>query len=168
MRGSILIPALCWLALAIAPAVEAASARPVFIGPAEAQAIALAVNGIELPRPGTHDLFVTVLHSLDTRLERVTVTELVDATFHAELTLATPTGTSTVSCRPSDGIALAVRVGAAVHVEKTVMEIAAVAVEHEGDTPFSPEEIDRIVDEFQGFLETAEPGDFADTPDDEE
>ena len=134
---------------------------PILIGPAEAQSIAIAVSGVELPRPGTHDLMATLLERTDARLEEVVVTELVDGTFHAELFLETTAGLRRVSCRPSDAIALAVRVDAPVAVNEDVLAEAAVAVEHDVGEPFSEDDIDRIVDEFHEFLATADPSDFA-------
>lgn len=142
---------------------------PIIIGPAEAQSIALAATGIQLPRPGTHDLMVTLLEETDCRLEEVAVTELADGTFFAELFVETPTGLKRISSRPSDGIALAIRVGASIVVNSEVLDEAAIAVHHESQQPFSDEEIDAIVEEFQRGLESVQPADFATAaePDDE-
>ncbi len=134
---------------------------PILIGPAEAQSIAIAVSGVELPRPGSHDLMAALLEHTDSQLEEVVVTELVEGTFHAELFLETPAGLRRVSCRPSDAIALAIRVEAPVAVNVDVLDAAAVSVEHESGEPFTEEDIDRIVDEFHEFLSTADPADFA-------
>jgi bifunctional DNase/RNase len=138
---------------------------PILVGPAEAQSIALAVTGIKPARPGTHDLMATVLDAADCRLEEVAVTELTSGTFFAELFVETPAGLKRISSRPSDGIALAVRVGAPIVVNADVLEEAAINVSHEPAAPFSDEEIDAIVAEFQRSLATVQPSDFeADTP----
>lgn len=133
---------------------------PILIGPAEARSIAFAVAGHVPPRPGTHDLMVDVIEHVGSRLEEVSVTELAGGTFFAELFVEAPSGLHRISARPSDGIALAVRTGAPISVHPDVLDAAAVAVRHQTDDPFSEEEIDDIVDRFQGFLETAQPSDF--------
>ena len=133
---------------------------PILIGPAEAQSIAFAASGLTPSRPGTHDLMITLFEKLDSQLEEVAVTELVDGVFFAELFVETPTGLHRVSSRPSDGIALAMRVGAPIVVASKVLEEAAVAVRRERSEPFSDEEIDTIVADFQDVLESAEPSDF--------
>jgi uncharacterized protein len=142
---------------------------PIFIGPAEAESIAIGLQGLVLPRPGTHDLLLNVLELMKARLDRVVVTDLVEGTFLADLVLETPAGTLTLSSRPSDGIALAVRCGGTLHIARNVLDEAAVSIEHEVDQPFDQEEVDDIVSEFRRFLETATPGDFTepDGPGDE-
>ena len=138
---------------------------PVFIGPAEAQAIMIALAGIELPRPGTHDLFIDTLVACGVHLEQVAVTALVEGTFLAEARLVTPTGSTDVSARPSDAIALALRAGVPVLVDDGVFEEAAVDVEHEANQPFDDDEIEAIVSDFEEFLATATPEDFGTSPD---
>jgi bifunctional DNase/RNase len=133
---------------------------PIFIGQSEAQSIAIALQGVMLPRPGTHDLLVNVLGMIDVNLVRVTVTGLRDGAFIAELQLETPSGELLVDSRPSDGIALAVRVGAEICVEQLVLDEAGVEVQHQANQPFDEQQIEDIVAEFHGFLATAEPSDF--------
>lgn len=139
---------------------------PIFIGPAEAQAIAIGIADIELPRPGTHDLLLEIINRWNAQLVEVDVTELRDGTFFAELELSTADGTQRVSSRPSDGIALAVRVGAPIMVAQRVLDTAAVGVERDAGQPFDDAQIEEIVSEFQQFLATAEPEDF-DAPHDD-
>ncbi len=132
---------------------------PIFIGGAEAQAIALAMEEVETPRPMTHDLFKNVLDDLGIRLERIVVTELRDRTFYAQLELAGDRGTSSVSSRPSDAVALAVRTGAPIFVAESVLEVAGHTMapeSEEGDEPISEE----MVDEFREFLNQVNPEDF--------
>jgi bifunctional DNase/RNase len=133
---------------------------PIIIGLPEAQAIVTALAGVTPPRPGTHDLMVDVMRTAESELGQVAVTELVDGTFHAELSLEMTTGSQRISSRPSDGIALAVRVGAPIVVASEVFDVAAVEIDRESDEPFTEEEVDEIVSEFQEFLETAQPSDF--------
>ena len=83
----------------------------IFIGNPEATAIAFALEGVDTPRPLTHDLFCDVLDGLGTSLERVVITELRETTYYADLHLSSEDGPVTVSSRPSDAVALAVRSG---------------------------------------------------------
>src|SRR5947207_2617350 len=83
---------------------------PIFIGPPEATAIVYALQGMETPRPMTHDLFKSVLDELAIRLQRVVITELHDGTFYAEIELGgNGEETRRISSRPSDALALAAR-----------------------------------------------------------
>lgn len=133
---------------------------PILIGPVEAQSIAFALAGLRAARPGTHDLIVTIFEKLDSRLEEVAVTELVDGVFFAELFVETPTGLHRMPARPSDGIAVAVRVGVPVVVAQSVFDAAAVPVSRAPQEPFSAAEIESIVGDFQQRLETLQPSDF--------
>jgi bifunctional DNase/RNase len=146
----------------LAESADAARMLPIMIGPAEAQAIAVAVAGIEMPRPGTHDLMLTVMEKSDSRLLKVAVTELVEGTFHAELFIETHSGLCNVSARPSDALALAVRTDVPISVHSTVMTEAAVDVQRDSDQPLSDDEIDKVVHEFHELLSTAMPEDFVD------
>lgn len=137
---------------------------PIFVGPAEAASIAMGLSGTQPPRPLTHDLLIDVIGAFAGELLQVRITELVDSTFHAELELETQFGPATVSSRPSDGIALAVRLGLTVVVNSDVFEQASVEVEHEPESGFDDSEIEQIVGEFRGFLESAEPSDFGEEP----
>ena len=128
---------------------------PIYIGSPEASAIHYALEGIEPPRPFTHDLFLITLDELDTSLERIVVTEMRDRTFYAELHLATPSGEKIISARPSDAIALAVRCGAELFAGDELLD------EHGQDPPEEPEEdAAEIIDEFKDFLDSVDPEDF--------
>jgi bifunctional DNase/RNase len=132
---------------------------PIYIGPEEAKAIAVAIEGMAMPRPMTHDLMRDVLVALGATLASVTVTELRDRTFYAELELHQQDGrTVRVSSRPSDAIALAVRVDAPIFASEAVLdEAAAPPAEPEGDE----EEQEEIVDQFREFIDQVNPDDFA-------
>jgi bifunctional DNase/RNase len=123
----------------------------IFIGGVEMHAIQLALEGQEPPRPMTHDLFRDVLGELGVVLERVVITELRDSTYFAELHLSSAGQVRVVSSRPSDAVALAVRVGCRVFVAEDVLEEAASAMP----------ESDDVVEQFREFIDRVNPEDFA-------
>ncbi len=95
---------------------------PIFIGGMEATAIATAMADVELPRPMTHDLLVSVLNEVGTYCRKVTITDLIEGTFYAEITLVDDQGHKVeVDARPSDGIALALRTGATIYASESVL-----------------------------------------------
>ncbi len=108
---------------------EDARALPVFVGAAEAQAIAVHVEGMTVPRPLTHDLFKKVLDCMECRVMRAVVTDLVDGTFYAVLTIERDGVATDVDSRPSDAIALALRCGAPIYVARKVMDQAGIVLE---------------------------------------
>ncbi|MGQ0832726.1 MAG: bifunctional nuclease family protein [Microthrixaceae bacterium] len=126
---------------------------PIFIGGPEATAIAFALEEVETPRPMTHDLMKDLLDEVGARIERIVVTELRDATFFAEIILNVAGEIHSVSARPSDAVALAVRYGAPVFAEEVVLEEA-------GRAPGEgvPEE---VVEQFKEFIDHVNPEDFA-------
>ena len=128
---------------------------PIFIGQPEATAIVYALQGMDTPRPMTHDLFKTVLDDLGTKLEQVVITELHDGTFYAEIQFAREGGSYRISSRPSDAIALAVR------YPDTVPIFADEAVLEEAGVLFETEEDEEQIEEFREFLDQVRPEDFA-------
>ncbi len=126
---------------------------PIFIGGPEATAIAFALEEVETPRPMTHDLMKDLLDEVGALVERVVVTELRDATFYAEIILNIAGDVRSVSARPSDAVALAVRYGAPLFAEEDVLEVAGRAA-GEG----VPEE---VVEQFREFIDQVNPEDFA-------
>jgi len=131
---------------------------PIYIGPEEARAIALALEGITTPRPMTHDLLRDVLGAVDVELVSIRVTELRDATFYAELELRAGDRTIQVSSRPSDAVALAVRVDAPIFASEQVLADAAMPAADEAEDAAEAEE---IVDQFREFIDQVNPDDFA-------
>jgi hypothetical protein len=131
---------------------------PIFIGAPEATAIAFAIQGVEVPRPLTHDLMKDLLDALGANVERVVVSEVRDATYFAEIHLAVGGRALELSSRPSDAIALAARTHSPLFVEDELMESAGVVLDDdEDDDDEAPEE---IVGEFREFLERVRPEDF--------
>jgi uncharacterized protein len=128
---------------------------PIFIGSPEATAIVYALQGMETPRPMTHDLFKTVLDGLAVKLDRVEITALHDGTFYAEIEIDRDGTKSRISSRPSDAIALAVRFGAEIPI------YADEAVLDEAGVLFEADEEEHEVEQFREFLDNITPEDFA-------
>ena len=130
---------------------------PILIGIHEGSAIHTAMEGITPPRPLTHDLLAIMMRTLGATLDKVIITDVREHTFYAELHLVTAGGTHVVSCRPSDAIALAVRVDAPIFASEALLDEVAVEVpegNEEGDE-------EAILDEFRDFLDDVSPEDFA-------
>ena len=115
---------------------EAARDRylPIWIGPWEASAIAMKLQGLTPERPLTHDLFAATLAELGARVERVVISDLADETFHARLVLERDGRTVDVDARPSDALALAVRAGTRIFAAETVLDQAALGGEGLGES----------------------------------
>ncbi|MEM9201075.1 MAG: bifunctional nuclease family protein [Actinomycetota bacterium] len=131
---------------------------PIFIGAPEATSIAMALDGVETPRPMTHDLMRDVFDSLAIDVDRVVVTELHDKTFYAELHLVSNGERRSVSCRPSDALAIAIRTGTPIFASDDVINEVGYVEGAEVDDD-QPEE---VVEEFKEFLDTISPEDFED------
>ena len=100
---------------------------PIWIGPSEANAIAMRLQGLSAERPLTHDLLVSVLAGLGASISRVVVTHVIDGTFHARLYVENASGDeSEVDSRTSDAIAVAVRTGSPIYVDERVLDEAGV------------------------------------------
>ncbi len=107
---------------------------PIWIGVFEANAIALQLEGVETPRPMTHDLLRAVIERLGGRVDSILVHSLVENTFHATLTLRAGEGTTVeIDARPSDAIALALRCGATIRVSAGVFKEAHAIDFREGE-----------------------------------
>ena len=105
----------------------------IWVGVNEANAIAMKLQGVTPERPLTHDLMVTMLDAVDVRVDRIVISDLADETFHARLLLV---GTDThheVDARPSDAIALAVRIGAPIYATTDVLDRAATSPDDDDD-----------------------------------
>lgn len=115
---------------------------PIVIGGVEAAAIALALSDEPPERPATHDMMIDMVATLDAQVERVEVTEVRDGSFRAELTVSGPTGERRLDSRPSDAIALAVRVDAPVFVSDELLdEVGAVLTDVEDEDEPGDDEV---------------------------
>jgi bifunctional DNase/RNase len=129
---------------------------PIYIGGPEAQSIAYALDGRVPPRPLTHDLLCSVVTTLGGELDHVTVTALEEEIFFAELVVKRGAETFTVSSRPSDAVAIAVRLQVPIFCADTVLDTAG------QPAPAAPApESEELVDEFREFLDHINPEDFA-------
>jgi len=104
---------------------------PIWIGPFEADAITIELQGVEVARPLTHDLLKAAIGKLGAEIERVAITELRNDTFYAEITLRVNGRRLEIDSRPSDAIALAVRARVPVYVADEVLEQAAITPEQD-------------------------------------
>jgi hypothetical protein len=102
---------------------------PIWIGPWEASAIAMRLQGLTPERPLTHDLFAAALDGLGVRIERIIIAALAEETFHARLVLSRADGEVEIDARPSDALALAVRTNARIYAAEDVLEAAALGAE---------------------------------------
>ena len=125
---------------------------PIWIGAAEAAAIALSLQGVVTPRPMTHDLLRSILENLSVDVRRIEVTELRESTFFATISMNRQGEEYEVSSRPSDAIALAVRMSVPIFVDEAVLEEASILI---------PDDEDDEVEKFREFLDTVTPEDFA-------
>jgi bifunctional DNase/RNase len=134
---------------------------PIFIGAPEATAIAYALQHIETPRPMSHDLLGNVITALGARLFAVEISHLVDNTFYANLRLLREGKEVLVSARPSDAVALALRIGAPLLVSDELMneEGQILEVSDEDDTD-SEESEANLLAELRDFLNNVRPEDF--------
>jgi uncharacterized protein len=125
---------------------------PIWIGNAEAAAIAFALQGIPTARPLTHDLMKNVLEELGVRVERIVITELKDGTFYAVIEMAQNGSRFEISSRPSDAIALAVRVNVPIFANEEVLTEASIVIRNDEE---------QEVEKLREFLDQVSPEDFA-------
>lgn len=116
---------------------------PIWIGPAEADAIAIKLQNVSVPRPLTHDLLYTVIESLGALVNFVFVDELRQDTFYAKLYLKYDGKDVVIDCRPSDAIALAVRAKAPIYVAEEVLEKAGIYLDRETGKPVPPKSLEQ-------------------------
>jgi len=130
---------------------------PIYIGQPEATSIVYALQGMETPRPMTHDLFTTVLGEIGARLSQVVITDMRDGTFFAEIEITRADGSTRISSRPSDAIALAVRSGTPVpiYAQEGVLDEAGVVFDQD------EEEDEELIEQFTEFIDQVRPEDFA-------
>ncbi len=130
---------------------------PIYIGGPEAHAIDLALSETPTARPMTHDLFVSTIERLGATLEQIVITELRHGTFYADLLLRDASGeVLSLSARPSDAIALAVRTETPIFAEEALVEDAGIEDDEQDE-----DEEEQMVEELRQFLDAVNPDDFA-------
>lgn len=102
---------------------------PIWIGPWEASAIAMRLQGLTPERPLTHDLFASALEAVDAHVAKVIISDLAEETFHARLFIERDGKVGEVDARPSDALALAVRVGAPIFAVPSVLDLAGLGAD---------------------------------------
>jgi len=112
---------------------------PIWIGPAEADAIAVRLQDITVPRPLTHDLLDSIISNLGAGVSYIVVSDLESDTFFAKIVLQVASNTMEMDSRPSDAIALAVRTGAPIFAEESVLDKAGIMLDKETGKPIMPE-----------------------------
>jgi len=148
---------------------------PIWIGPAEADAIAVKLQGVTVPRPLTHDLLHSVIDALGATINSIIVSDLKNDTFYAKIILNVDGGQLEVDSRPSDALALAVRAEVPIYAEETVLDKASILLDKETGKPIyeegeenvargkgekvSEEEMRRL-SAFQDFINTLDLEDF--------
>ena len=155
---------------------EKASERylPIWIGPAEADAIAVKLQGATVPRPLTHDLLRSVIDSLGATIEAIVVNDLKSDTFYAKIMLNVDGRQIEVDARPSDALALAVRAEVPVYADETVLDKAGILLDEEtgkpiieeggeaggGEKRVSDDEMKTKMSAFYDFINTLDLDDF--------
>ncbi len=137
---------------------------PIWIGPAEADAIAIKLQGVEPPRPLTHDLLFTSIGTLGASVSSIVVSDLQNDTFYARLILSVNGEAVEMDSRPSDAMAIAIRAEAPIYVEESVLDRAGILLDSETGKPISQsregkgeeatEEEKRSASAFIDFIDT--------------
>lgn len=130
---------------------------PIWIGQNEANAIILEQQGVEPTRPLTHDLFRDVIGALGHSLKEVRIVDLQEGTFYADLVFDQDVR---VSARPSDSVAIALRMGVPIYVEEAVLDEAGLLIPDDKDEESSGAIREDEVEKFKEFLDSISPDDF--------
>jgi uncharacterized protein len=148
---------------------------PIWIGPAEADAIAVKLQGVAVPRPLTHDLLSSVIDTLGATVNSIVVNDLKNDTFFAKVILDTDGKQLEVDSRPSDALALAVRTGVPIFADESVLEKAGIMLDGETgkpifeegeqaaggkERPVTDEEMKKKMSAFYDFINTLDLDDF--------
>ena len=139
---------------------------PIWIGPFEADAITIQLQGVQVPRPLTHDLLKSFIRELGVKVSHVLVSELRNDTFFARIVVDVDGKSMEIDSRPSDAVALAVRVGAPIFVSEQVMSLASITPEEDitADTEMeatTSQEAESLA-AFRDFVESLDLDDLAD------
>lgn len=111
---------------------------PCWIGPAEADAIAVKMQGVRVPRPLTHDFTCAAIDALGGSVQSVIINKLEKDTFYAKVVLESDSGQMEIDCRPSDALAVAVRKGVPIFTDEKVLNKAGILLDEETGKPFEP------------------------------
>ncbi len=147
---------------------------PIWIGPAEADAIAVKLQGVTVPRPLTHDLLLSVIDTLGTSINSIIVSDLKNDTFFAKIILDVDGNQMEVDARPSDALAMAVRADVPVYAEEAVLDKAGILLDSETGKPLfeereeisgknkgvNEEEMKKKMSAFYDFINTLDLDDF--------
>lgn len=148
---------------------------PIWIGAAEADAIAVKLQGVAVPRPLTHDLLQSVVDAFGGRIQQIVVNDLKNDTFFAKIVISVDGSQMEIDSRPSDAIALAVRVSAPIFADESVLERAGIWLDKESGKLISDEneelkktdgkkvndeEMKRKASAFYDFINTMDLDDF--------
>ena len=139
---------------------------PIWIGPFEADAITIQLQGVQVPRPLTHDLLKSFIRELGVKVSHVLVSELRNDTFFARIVVDVDGKSMEIDSRPSDAVALAVRVGAPIFVSEQVMSLASITPEEDitADTEMeatTSQEAESLA-AFRDFVESLDLDDLGD------
>ncbi len=126
---------------------------PIWIGPFEAEAIAIQLQGAQVPRPLTHDLLKSVIGTLGARVSHIYINELSDSTFYSRIIVQHNGRELEIDSRPSDAIALAVRVQAPIYVSESVMEQAGITPSPDISSSSLPSDEETDLGVFRDFVE---------------
>jgi len=125
---------------------------PIWIGPCEAEAISVRLNHVEMPRPLTHDLIVALLETLGAKLIAIHITDLADNTFYARLVMDLQGSEVLLDSRPSDALAVAVRLDVPIYVAESVLDEAGIVPEPDMGSE-EGQESDENLGVFRDFLQ---------------
>ena len=115
---------------------------PIWIGPAEADAIAVKLQDLTVPRPLTHDLLNTIIGTMGGEVHHILVNDLQNDTFYAKIVIQINGTTKEIDSRPSDAMALAVRTQSPIYAEQAVLDKAGILLDKETGKPMLPERED--------------------------
>lgn len=139
----------------ISPDEGSGAVLPIWVGMQEASAVMIALQGATTARPMSYDLMARLLTATQAGVRQVAVTRLDEGTFYAEITLDTPSGPQIIDARPSDSIALALRMGAPIFVAEQVLQDAGVPADFIAESDDESQ-----IEQFSQFLDTVDPDDF--------
>jgi bifunctional DNase/RNase len=131
-------------------------ALPIFVDDQQAQSIVIQINKVEVPRPLTHDLFKTVLDSLECSMVRIEISDIIEDTFYARIVLDFKGKPLDFDARPSDAICLALRFSAPIFVDDTVMEKAGIVLAEDEESTLQQKSPDNSAPEEQIELSSLE------------